>query len=46
MRLKSELYKNEQEELINRLINIINLAKKKNFIWKRGYEGCRYAKII
>ena len=30
MRLKSELYKDEQEEIINKLINIVNLDNKNN----------------
>ncbi len=32
MRLKSELYKDEQIELINRLINIINLDDDNSLI--------------
>ena len=32
MRLKSELYKEEQEEICNKIIKILNLDKKDNSI--------------
>ena len=32
MRLKSELYKDEQEELINKLINIVDLDNNNSIV--------------